>query len=193
MIILPETNATPATDSPKQSAGLKPVMSLAEFQTSLEFLACTEKAQRWLVALVESNLDYRAATLSVYSKTPRQAQILSYAVRKWPSVRRALNLYLGRTDKDAFLEDLQTTIRRAPEGSVARVKAMALYARMKFGVGEEPEAAASKTPVAPAAPGSSEPVRFKIGEEVTDDNGKRFIVTGISADGLEVTDAEPIE
>jgi hypothetical protein len=126
-------------------------ITLAELQASPEYLACTPKMQVWLTTLIESNFDYKLATATAFNcKNLRQAHVFSYAVRKWPVIRAALNLYLGRSEQDVFLEDLKETIRRAPKGSVAQVRAQALYARLKFGVSEgsaEPEAK-SESPAA---------------------------------------------
>jgi hypothetical protein len=179
-------NTTPKT---------KALLTIEQLRQSPEFLACTAKAQTWIIALVESGsrFDYKAATLAAYDcKSPRQAQIFSHAIRKWPSIRRVLALYLGLSEKDQFLEDLQQTIRHAPEGSIAKVKAMSLFARLKFCVGEDgaPEAAASKTPTAPAPADS----QFKVGDRVTnDEDGRDYIVASVSPDGSEVLEAEPVE
>jgi hypothetical protein len=120
-------------------------ISLAELQASTAYLACTPKMQLWLTTLIQSNFDYKLATATAFNcKNLRQAHVFSYAVRKWPVIRAALNLYLGKSEQEVFLEDLLQTICRAPRGSVAQVRAQALYARMKFGVnadGAEPEAA----------------------------------------------------
>jgi hypothetical protein len=123
----------------------KTALTLAELQASPEYLVCSPKMQVWLTTLIQSNFDYKLATATAYNcKNPRQAHVFSFAVRKWPVVRAALSLYLGRSVQDVFLEDLKETIRRAPKGSDRQVRALALYARMKWGVSspasDEPEA-----------------------------------------------------
>lgn len=122
----------------------KGVMAFDELQQSPEYAACSDKMKLWLQTLISSDFNYKLATATAYNcKNLRQAHVFSYAVRKWPVIRAALNLYLGRSEQDVFLEDLKETIRRSPVGSDRHVRAQALYARLKFGVSEssaEPEA-----------------------------------------------------
>src|SRR5712692_2056121 len=178
----------------------KGTITLAELQASPEYLACTPKMQVWLTTLIQSKFDYKLATATAFNcKNLRQAHIFSYAVRKWAVVRAALNLYLGRSEQDVFLTDLQETIRRAPNGSDRQVRAQALYARLKFGVsppdGDEPverqPEAASKPPAQTAAPEASaasevSPERFQVGEICRQD-GKQYRVTSIDANGQPLT------
>jgi hypothetical protein len=163
----------------------KGAISLAELQASTEYLACTPKMQVWLTTLIQSNFDYKLATVKAFNcKNLRQAHIFSYAVRKWPVIRAALNLYLGRSEQDVFLADLQETIRRAPKGSVAQVRAQALYARLKFGVStpdSEPE---------PEAETGTSPARFSVGDTCQVD-GKPYRITAVDANGRP-TSGEPL-
>jgi hypothetical protein len=135
-------------------------ITLSDLQTSREYLACSSKMRHWLTILIENGFDYPAATAAAFDcKNPR---VFSYAVRNWPKVRAALNLYLGRSEQEAFLDDLQKTIRRAPAGSDRQVRAQALYARLKWNVSspasEEPETPAnSKLKTPEAAPDSRIP------------------------------------
>ena len=126
-------------------AETKSAMTLEEFKLTPEYAACSDKMKLWLVTLIENGFDYTAATASAFDCTyPR---VFSYAVRNWAKVRAALNLYLGRSEQDVFLDELQKTIRRAPLGSDRQVRAQALYARLKWNVqspaSEEPEAPAT--------------------------------------------------
>jgi hypothetical protein len=129
------------------------VITLSDLQASPEYLACSSKMRLWLTTLIENGFDYPAATAAAFNcKNPR---VFSYAVRNWTKVRAALNLYLGRSEQDAFLDDLQKTIRRAPAGSDRQVRAQALFARLKWNVSspasDEPDAPAPskhKTPEA---------------------------------------------
>lgn len=173
-------------------AALKPktknVMTLEELKLSPEYAACSDKMKLWLQTLIASDWNYTAATVSAFQcKSTRQAQMFSYAVRKWPVVRAALNLYLGLSERDVFLEDLQQTIRRAPKGSDRRVRALALYARMKFGVNEnaEPEAADENETPQPVATHT-----FRVGDIATLES-RQFRVTSVNADGT-VSEAEPL-
>jgi hypothetical protein len=163
----------------------KNVITLAELQASPEFLACTPKMQTWLTTLIENQFDYIRATAAAFDC--KNAQVFSYAVRSWPRIRAALNLYFGRSEQDQFLEDLAQTIRRAPKGSDRRVRAMALYARMKFGVNEnaEPEAATENETIDPVVIH-----KFRVGEIATLE-GRQFRVTAVNDDGT-VSEAEPL-
>jgi hypothetical protein len=127
----------------------KSAITLAELQVSPEFLACTPKMRCWLVRLIESNFDYTAATVRAFEcHNPRNSQIFSFAIRRWPKIRACLDLYLGRDERESFLADLKETIRR--EKGIAKVRAQALYARMAFGVSEGPTDLA-ETETAPSA------------------------------------------
>lgn len=101
-------------------AGSKGLMSLDEWKRSPEFRACTDKMQRWLLAVIETDGDYTKATLTAYEcKSPRQAQIFSYAVRDVPRVKAALDLYLGKTPLDVLLEEVNDGIRHADRHTVS--------------------------------------------------------------------------
>jgi hypothetical protein len=114
------------------ASGTRGVMTLSDLQASKEYLACSAKMRVFLTTLIENGFDYPAATAAGFNcKNPR---VFSYAVRNWAKVRAALNLYLGHSEQDIFLDELQQTIRRAPKGSDRHVRALALYARMRFGV-----------------------------------------------------------
>jgi hypothetical protein len=176
----------------------KSAVSLAALQASPEYLACTPKMQVWLTTLIESNFDYKLATATAFNcKNLRQAHVFSFAVRKWSVIRAALNLYLGRSEQDAFLEDLKETIRRAPKGSDRQVRAQALYARMKWGVSnpasDKPEAASKTEPstAKPAAASVAPPARFHVGEIAILD-GKQYRVTVVNPDGS-VAEADPLK
>jgi hypothetical protein len=159
----------------------KAAITFAEFQASKEYLACTPKMQVWLTTLIESNFDYKLATATAFNcKNLRQAHVFSYAVRKWPIIRTALNLYLGLSEQDVFMADLQETIRRAPKGSDRHVRALALYARLKFGVAEgsaEPQQGA-RTTDAPATVSEVSQQRFHVGQIITDRDDHGVVHTG---------------
>jgi len=136
----------------------KGVMTLDELKRSPEYAECSDKMKRWLVTLIENGFDYTAATATAF--TCKYPEKFSHSVRKWPAIRVALNRYLGRSEQDVFLADLQETIRRAPKGSDRHVRALALYARMRFGV-DTPGGEAE--PQAPAATNKSEaPAKSKV-------------------------------
>jgi hypothetical protein len=163
----------------------KSAMTLDELQQTPEYAACSDKMKLWLQTLISSDFNYKLATATAFNcKNLRQAHVFSFAVRKWPVVRAALRLYLGLSEQDVFLEDLAQTIRRAQKGSVAQVRAQALYARLKFGVStpdseSEPIAAS----VAPS-------VRFHVGE-IAILNGQQYRVTVVNPDGT-VAEADPL-
>jgi hypothetical protein len=116
-------------------AGSRGLMPLDQFKHSPEFRVCTEKQQRWLLSVIESNGDYTAATLAAYGcKTARQAQIFSYAVREVARVKDALNLYLGKTPLDALLDEVIANLRRAEPGSVSAQRLLAQKERLILGL-----------------------------------------------------------
>jgi hypothetical protein len=173
----------------------KRTMTFDELKQSPEYAACSDKMKLWLQTLISSDFNYTLATVTAFQcKSTRQAAMFSYAVRNWAKVRAALNLYLGRNEQDVFLEDLAQTIRRAPKGSVAQVRAQALYARMKFGVStpdnDEPTPARDQQTVtnkSEAPITSGEPTRFHVGQIITDRDENGVVHTGrvlsVDADG----------
>jgi hypothetical protein len=127
----------------------KGVMTLEGLQQSAEYQACTPKQRFWIDTLLSNNFDYVHATQTCYDmKSESNAQVYSYAVRRSPTVLAALNLFqYGGDDKEIFLAGLRETIRRSKEGSTAKLRAQALYARLVYSVVEpvedEPEETAA--------------------------------------------------
>jgi hypothetical protein len=115
------------------------VITATEFQQSVEYQKCTEKQRLFLDTLLANGFDYIHATQTAFDmKNARNASIYSYAVRRSPEVRAALNLFLyGGDERAIFVEGLRETIRRSKEGSTAKLRAQALYASMVFKVKDE--------------------------------------------------------
>lgn len=138
-------------------AGSKGLMPLDQWKRSPEFRACTDKQQRWLLAVIETDGDYTAATLAAYgSKNARQAQIFSYAVRDVARVKAALDIYLGKMPLDVLLDDVNRNLRRAEKGSVAASRLLAQKERL-LGLApvrddDEPEAPEAPAPADPRIP-----------------------------------------
>ena len=170
--------------------GDKTKLTTADFHTSKEYLACTPKQRVWVDTFLATQ-DATVATQTAYTVTGESARTLTYAVRDSHNVRAAVNAALGRSEQEAFLEEIQRDIRRAPAGSDRRVRAMAMYARMKWG---DTEAAAvqNSKPQVPAMVSSGDvqifPPKFKVGE-ICQQDGVDYIVTKVSEDG-EVLDAK---
>jgi hypothetical protein len=96
--------------------------------------------QRLLIdTLIANGFDWaHAVSVAFDMKSQRNAAIYSYAVRRSPEVRAALNLFLhGGDERAIFIEGLRETIRRSKEGSTAKLRAQALYASMVFKVKDE--------------------------------------------------------
>ena len=164
------------------------IITLEEFQTTSEFEACTPKMRLFLVTLIESDFDYTLATLTAFqSKSRSQAQRFSHAVRNWPKIRVALNLYFGKTPFEILLDQVEQNLRKAKPGSLAAKDLLAqkqdLLLKTMQSVPPAP-AHVAKNPV-PA------PAGFKVGEIVVND-GKQYTVTVVDAAG-QILEVEPIE
>jgi hypothetical protein len=130
------------------------VITLAELQQSAEYQACSVKQKLWLDTLLQNGFDYTHATCAAFDmKSERNGAIYSYAVRRSPEVRAALNLFLhGGDERAIFIEGLRETIRRSKEGSTAKLRAQSLYASLVFKVkdeaADEPDDAEPEIPTA---------------------------------------------
>ena len=184
---------------PKTIQTETPAMTLRELQASLEYRACSDKAQRWITVLIQSN-DYTAATEAAFTcKSRRIAQAFSHAIRKWARVRACLNLYHGVSPHEAQLEDarlerikllreVKRHLRSSEPGSVASQRLLAQKERLLFGGEPEAETAETETPQTSAP--SEAKHRFSVGDIAVLD-GKKYRVTATREDGT-VGEADPL-
>ena len=112
------------------------VITPAELQQSAEYQKCSVKQRLLIDTLIVNGFDWaHAVSVAFDMKSQRNAAIYSYAVRRSPEVRAALNLFLhGGDERSIFIEELKESIRRSKPGSTARLRAQALYASMVFKV-----------------------------------------------------------
>ena len=147
-----------ATQSPR-------VLTLEEFHASPEFRALTDRQRKW-VDIVVVTRDPDRDTREAFGATNNDAyaKMLTGKVETSPRVRAALHLFYGRTEREAFLEDVKTDLRRSKPGSIARTKFASLYAKLTFGVDPEPE-----------SEDTNAPDKFAIGEKFKQ-NGQTYQV-----------------
>jgi hypothetical protein len=146
-----------ATENPR-------VITEAEFHASREYRALTERQRKW-VEIVVTTQDPDRATREAFGATAEAyVKMLTGKLETSPRVRAALHFYFGRTEREAFLEDVKTDLRRSKPGSIARTKFAALYAKLTFGVDPESE-----------AEGTNTPDKFAIGEKFKQ-NGQTYQV-----------------
>jgi hypothetical protein len=158
-------------------------MSKDDFQKSKEYLALTSRQRTWLTALMETN-DIAQATRTAYgTKNDAYEAMLTRKIESSPRVIAALNLFYGRSERDAFLSELDRTIQR--EKGPAKVAAMQLKARLQFSRDSETPAVPTKEPE------PTEAHRFKVGERCKQ-NGQTYRVTSVDAEGR-ILDAEETE
>jgi hypothetical protein len=140
--------------------GTKGVITLAQFMTTPEFLACADKQRRWLQTLVESGFNYELANATAFAHlTPRRALLYGYAVRRQPHVVAALQVYLETTEADELkarrqesvhqlLRQVRFQLRHAELGSVAAQRLLSQEERLLLGgrlkVEDDDEPAAEK-------------------------------------------------
>jgi hypothetical protein len=128
-------------------------MAKEDFRKSREFLALTQKQQAWVESFLDSQ-NASFATRTAYGATDdTYVAMFTRKLETSPRIIAALNLFYGRSPKDAFLSELERTIQH--EKGPAKVSAMQLLARLKFND-------KSETPVEPGKelePTSSAPAR----------------------------------
>ena len=109
-----------------QNAG---VITLAELHDSPEFLLLTSKQKMWVDAFLSTG-DANGATRTAYGDAQPDSYVamLTGKLQDSPHIRAVLNLFYGRSPKQAFLFDLERAIAR--EKGAPRIAAMQLYARL---------------------------------------------------------------
>jgi hypothetical protein len=108
------------------------VITQMEFHASREYCALTAKQRIWIDFFIETQ-DAELATRTAYeSASDTYVKLFTYQVEANPRIVNALNLFYGRSPRESFLQELQRDIRRSPKGSIARIQAQNLYARMAF-------------------------------------------------------------
>jgi hypothetical protein len=105
------------------------------FENSVEYRALTDRQRIWVNTLLETQDPERATVTAYHSANSAYSKMLTHQIETNRRVIAALNAFYGRTEKEAFLLDLERTIQKT-EGW-AKVKAMSLYANLKFGAEED--------------------------------------------------------
>jgi hypothetical protein len=100
-------------------------MTLDEFKQTPEFDACSDKVKLWLVTAIENGFDYTAATRAAF--TAKDPQKFSYAVRNWPAVQAALNVWRGMSPFDIWFGAAQKA-GRSKKTSIAQIQALKMQA-----------------------------------------------------------------
>jgi hypothetical protein len=114
-------------------SGINGVMTLAEFESTPAFLACSEKQRRWLQTLVTNGGDSTAATLAAFGcSSPRNARLFGYAVRKQTHIVAALNVYLGKSDRDIEIESEKAFMKRVDKVAANRNVTVAQIDALRF-------------------------------------------------------------
>jgi hypothetical protein len=160
-------------------------MKWEDFRQSAEWINLTPAQQAWLVSFFASDDIMYATRVAFPNCAERNRRSMAWQIERTPRIVAASNLWRGRTEKEIFLQELEKTIRASEDGSVAKVRAMSLYARLKFDLETlaEPEESGKKTPAASAE------LRFKVGDPIIVDGVKRR-VTAVDEDAhvTDVTD-----
>jgi hypothetical protein len=168
------------------------------FADSPEFRALTTQLRIFTVAYLASG-DALFATRTSHNCKPTALRQIAYKNLHRASVIAAVNKFRGRTEKDVFIGQVEDTV--ASSSGIAKIQALRLLAKLKFGLTDEaetpqPEPAQPKPPRRKSAPASQlsveAPVKvFKIGDKVTQD-GKLYRVTEVDAVG-KILNAEEID
>jgi hypothetical protein len=110
-------------------------LTLAALQASPEYIACSPKMQVWLTTLITNGFQYTDATVAAYPtcKSRETARVFSHAIRHWPKIQAALNLYLNKSEREILLDKVRNAIRNAEAGSIAEQRLLAQEERLLFG------------------------------------------------------------
>ena len=155
-------------------------MSIAELEQTPEWNACTVKQQMWIRSFLASNCDPLLATKTAYdSGKDLYAQMLSHQVRSNVHVRAVLNLWFGRSERDAFMDRLQRQIERG-DISVAQWNAIKLFCRLKGWAAISADASSEAAAAKPETP-----AQFHVGDIVLID-GKKCRVNEVNKNGRPV-------
>jgi hypothetical protein len=173
-----------------------PPLTIAELQVSQEYITCSAKMQVWLTELVTNGFKYTDATVAAFDCKDREsARVFSYAVRNWPKIRAALNLYLGKSEREILLDKVRAALRNAEAGGIAEQRLLAQEERLLFGGTLPAEDDETPKPKAPAMGSPSDvqifPRRVSIGDIVLYD-GVKHKVTKVDENG-QPTEGDPIE
>lgn len=154
------------------------------------FMRLTEKQKLLIESYVASGGDKVGSVLAAYHVKDREtARKMSYDSFSRPAVVEVLNAYWGLTPFESFKRDVSRAVRNK-RLSVAQIRALELQARVngwgivnlphlnRYAPSETSQAAQSET-------------KFRVGEICTQD-GQRFRVTSIDADGHPLT-ADAVE
>src|SRR5665213_1255787 len=101
----------------------KSMMTLDELKQTPEYADCSDKMKLFLVTLIENGFNYTAATRAAF-KTKDPAKY-SWAVRNWPAVRHALNVYRGWSAFDIWMDAVQRASRNR-KVTIAQLQALKL-------------------------------------------------------------------
>ena len=184
----------------KFEPAVKP-LSLEEIQQRPEWDVLKPKQRMFVISYIRSGLDtgrYDAefAVRSAYEMCEKSVAVMACQLLANKKIRAILDLHFGRSDRDKFLAELQETIRKAAPGSVSQVRAQSLYARMKFGVNDEPRVR-SQEPEAEATDCGTfsevnESPRVRVGDIIIIANGAKHRVLKIDEQGrpIEISDEE---
>jgi|HubBroStandDraft_1064217.scaffolds.fasta_scaffold241636_2 hypothetical protein len=154
------------------------VITPAEFHASREYRTLTDRQRKWVDIVVTSN-DPERATAEAFGATANDAyaKMLQGKLETSPRVRAAIHLFYGYTEREVFLQDLKTDLRRSRPGSIARTKFAAMYAKLAFGADpEDPEIPAAESEPTTDKSGTDLAQQFPIGSVIVQDGRKYRVV-----------------
>jgi len=162
----------------RETLTMEEVESLAEFKGRLN-----EQQQNFIRHWIASGGDQFFAFSHAYNTTNvEEARKGSYAVTQRKSIRAVLDLFLMRTPKEMFLEEVNK-ILRSRKLNPSKLRALELKGQVMFGMDLK-----SLRAEAPATP--AETKRHKVGD-IIDYDGKKVRVTTIDGNGQPV-EGDPI-
>ena len=148
------------------------LMPKETFHASKEYLSLTSGQRKWVDIFIKTS-DANRATREAYGATDDSyVAMFTKKIETSPRIIAALDLCFARSPRERFLRDLQNDIARST--GIARIEARRLFAKVA-GLDGLPSAEPDR--------------RFNVGDICIQD-GKKYRVTSIDADGQPLTAAE---
>jgi hypothetical protein len=144
-------------------------MDLETFHRTREYKSLTASQRAWVDHYV-TNGDASAATLAAYPNgNPAYCRMLTAQLERNRRIVACLNKFFLRSDRDAFLLQLEANAEQAD--GIAKTQILSMIARLKFNVGDESNGEQASHALYNGP-------RFTPGDELVQD-GKRYRVTTV--------------
>ena len=108
-------------------------MSIAEFLKTPEWARLSVRQQTWLRTYLASDDQILAVQNAYYNVSLKNVRAFSYKIRKQKKIQAALDKYFTKSPRQIFIDRLESQIKRARSGSVAKALLQQALAATQFG------------------------------------------------------------